>query len=143
MKSIIILIAGLALFLTVSNRQEPIRFSGTFILTSIDTVGPYYVLNITGKNSYSHKTRDTITVLSLISPNVTNVFNHTSKSLRLGMSYFFNLESMDTVQGSKKKDDLIGVNLRGLYIDNKLLIKSGKFPYKSKNIYKLSYCSYK
>jgi len=104
-------------------------------LLSIDTVGPYYKLLMTGPA----KSKDTITVLSLIYPQHEIVRSPQWKLLKPGEQYLINLESMREVRVSNDTNVVAIINLRSFAIGDKELLKPDKLPYSSADIYQLYY----
>lgn len=123
--------AILLLFFTASSYGQHDIVTGKFTLTSIDTIGPYYVLKMANQ-------KDTITVLSLINPGKEIRFSAKYR-LKINSRYDLELQSMRAVRVSADTNVVALINLRGFILDGKLLLKANEFPYSPKNIYKIYY----
>jgi len=127
---------GFILLLSFFSKAQYSKNTGKYLLASIDTVGPYYVLHIT---TAGRQKKDKLSILSLINPDVPNINLKGKQLLKIGRLYHLEVQAMNSFRVSKNSNVEALINLRSQYIDDKLLLKAGEFPYKSKNIYKLYY----
>lgn len=104
-------------------------------IVSIDTVGLYYLLLVHSKD----QKKDTISVLSLIDQLSKPHNVKKGELLKVGKYYHMKLYPMNRIRVSSDTNIVSLVNLRGYYVDDKELLKPGKLPYYSNNLYKNYY----